>query len=142
MSSITTLRETLAANLAPLAPDWQISAYILADPTPPMIQIFPSDTTYDLVMRRGLDQVNFTIQAVVALAGGDIGAQQQLDTVMDSSSATSIKALIDGNSADTTLGGLVNTLTVSMMTGPRLTTIAGVAMLVTEWEVILYPDGA
>ena len=139
--SISDLRQALATSLAPLQPDFQVSAYILANPTPPTVQIYPSETTYDLVMRRGLDEVHMTIQAMVPLDGGDIGAQQLLDNLMESSGSRSVKALIDGNSADATLGGLVNTLTVNTMTGPRLATINGVPLLVTEWEVILYPNG-
>lgn len=138
--NFTTIREALAANLAPLEPDWQVSPYILDNPTPPTIQIFPTETIYDLTMKRGLDEVGMTIQAIVALTS-DIAAQQLLDSAMDSASLTGVKALIDGTPADSTLGGLVNTLTVNTMTGPRLVSGPSPPWLVTDWTIVLYPNG-
>jgi hypothetical protein len=92
MSSIGPLREALAVNLSAI-PDVQVSAYILANPTPPTLQIVPGGVVYDQAMGRGHDDVTFTVQAIVALTT-DVGGQKRLDRFVENLAPYSVKAAI------------------------------------------------
>jgi len=137
-ATITEIREGLAANLRAGGnlDDWQVSAYPLANPTPPMIQILRGDIEYDYAMKRGLDIVTMMIQALVALSS-DIGSQVRLDPLVAPTGATSVKALLE---ADRTLAGKVANLRVTSVLGDRVAASAtgGGAILVAEWSVDVY----
>jgi hypothetical protein len=62
--TLTQIREGIAANLAVLD-GCQVSAYMLSNPTPPAVHVYPAEVDYDLAMGRGLDQWTFTVQAFV-----------------------------------------------------------------------------
>ncbi len=137
--SVTTIREGLAANLSAI-PEVQVSAYILASaPVGPRLQVFPSNVEYDMTMgsrRSGkhlTDEYTFTVQGMVPL-NEDIGNQQALDRMLDSSGPTSVKTAIE---ADKTLGGACDSLYVSSEAGIQLATSQSMPLLLAEWTVTI-----
>lgn len=118
LTDIATIREGLARNLDSIR-DVQVSAYMLASPTPPAIHIFPASIEYDRAMGRGLDVVNFTIETFVAF-GLDQGGQMRLDRLLSPSGSESVKEAIE---SDKTLGGMVQDLHVSRMSAYRIVTL-------------------
>src|SRR4029077_10195860 len=128
-------RQGLAANLSTLQ-GIQVSPYMLANATPPTVHLYPGgaagDITYDLAFQRGLDNWPFTVQAFVGLTS-DIGAQALLDTFIAPSGSQSIKTVLE---SDSTLGGLVNDVTVVSCTGYRIYRRDGAApVLGAEWHL-------
>lgn len=107
--TLAQIRTGLAANLAGLT-NVQVSAYMLANPTPPCVHLWPTGVTYDLAMQRGYDQWTFTVQAFVALTA-DIGGQKLLDQFIAPSGSQSIKTRLE---SDPTLGGLVEDVSVTI----------------------------
>ena len=140
-ATLTQIREGLAANLAALD-DVQVSPYMLANPTPPTVHLYPGgaagDIEYDLAMRRGLDRWPFTVQAFVG-SPSDIGAQVRLDEFIAPSGARSVKTVLE---ADPTLGGIVGGLQVVSCGGYRLYVFEGRApVLGAEWHVEVLSTG-
>lgn len=132
------IHEALAATLYGIG-GWQVSPYILANPTPPTIFVYPGSpddaTVYDLTQRDSLDVYSFTIQAFVS-HNSDIGAQRKLSELLGRSGPHSVKALVE---ADTSLGGLVDDLRVMRVSGFRLVAPAASAVMVAaEWFVDVY----
>jgi hypothetical protein len=115
MADIATIREGLARNLSTIR-DIQVSAYMLAAPTPPCLHIFPATIEYDRGMHRGLDIVSFTVEAFVAF-GLDQGGQMRLDQLLAPDGIFSVKAAIE---ADKTLGSMVQDTWVQRMSTYRV----------------------
>jgi hypothetical protein len=131
MATMAQIREGLAANLEAIS-GIQVSAYMLASPTPPALHVIPSEIAYDRAGSRGLDLVQMTVQAFVAL-GSDIGAQVALDELLAPSGARSVKAALE---ASPTLGGAVQDVWVSAMSGYNVVTIPDRGqMLSADWTV-------
>jgi hypothetical protein len=131
MTSLAAVRAGLAANLDAI-PDIQVSAYMLSNPTPPAIEIHPSQTDYDLALKRGLDRWRFTVRAFVGLTS-DIGAQKRLDRMLASSGSESVKAAVESNPS---LSGVIEDLRVINASGYRQYLREGAsAVLGAEWEV-------
>jgi len=126
------LREALATNLSSL-PNVQVSAYLLANPTPPSIHVVPGMTEYHQTFGGNTAEWwEFSVQAFVA-AVQDIGAQRRLDEMLDDSGASSVKVAIE---SDTTLGGACDDLIVLRRTGYQIYTPDGRgAVLGAEWTV-------
>jgi hypothetical protein len=136
--TVAQIREGLAANLAGIA-GVQVSAYMLANPTPPTIHVYPGQIEYDGAMIRGVDRWTMIVQAFVGLVS-DIGAQVKLDTFIAPSGAGSVKA---GLEADRTLGGLVQSLRVTECSGERVYVREGAGpVLGAEWQVQILASGA
>ena len=114
MADIATIREGLARNLESLR-NVQVSAYMLASPTPPCLHIFPATIEYDRSMHRGLDLVNFTIEAFVAF-GLDQGGQIRLDKMLAPTGLDSVKESVE---RDKTLGQMVQDVWVSRVSTYR-----------------------
>lgn len=130
-ASIAQIRAGLATNLGTIK-DVQVSAYLLASPTPPSIHVLPTSIAYDEVMARGFDNLTFTVQAFVAF-GLDQGAQVLLDLMLAPTGVKSVKTAIE---ADRTLGGTVQTLRVTDMTAYNIVTLGeGRQMLSADWTV-------
>lgn len=123
-------------------PDVQVSAYVLASPTPPAIQIFPPGVMYDYSMgstNEGLSEWTFMVQAFVALTT-DIGSQKLLDRLCAPSGGASVKSILE---ADKTLQATVSTLHVIEQTPGRVVQpIQGSPLLTVEWRVVVYAKGA
>jgi hypothetical protein len=133
VATIDQIREGLRAALDTIA-DWQVSAYMLASPTPPAMHIFPEEIDYDGAMHRGMDTLMFTVEAFAGISS-DIGAQKKLDQMLAPSGATSVKAAVE---ADRTLGGIVSDLHITKATGYRVYELHGAArapVLGCQWSV-------
>src|SRR5437867_869366 len=110
----------------------QVSAYVLAAPSPPACHVFPASTDYDKAMannfttmgssRAGTDQWVFTIQAFVAEMG-DQQSQMLLDRFLEPSGGYSVKEAIE---VDGSLGGLVDDASVVSMNGYTRYQVEGV----------------
>jgi hypothetical protein len=139
-ATLTAIRSGLKANLDPLTAveGMQISAYLLSSPTPPAIQIYPAETEYDLAMGRGLDRWTLTVQAFFALTS-DVGSQVSLDALLAPAGPLSVKQAVE---SDSTLGGLVDDLSVVSCTGYRVyVRDSGGPVLGAEWEVQVLASG-
>lgn len=90
--NVATVREAIAKkikdHLADLRNDdedfkvqFQVSPYVLTNPTANFIQVFPSASNYNTAMGRGHDARSFTIQVATALTS-DIGAQKAIDHIL------------------------------------------------------------
>ena len=119
MAAVADIRQGLVTNLRTkfAVSDFQISGYTLSAPTPPCfdIELAGSGVTYDQSMTRGYDEWVFTIRALVPKTA-DIGSQVTLDYMIDASGELSVKEALE---SDTTLGGVVDALKVTNVTGPR-----------------------
>lgn len=135
-TDIATMREGLARNLESLR-NVQVSAYMLASPTPPCLHIFPATVEYDEAMHRGVEFVNFTIEAFVAF-GLDQGGQIRLDQMLSPSGLQSVKESVE---RDRTLGQMVQDLRVTRMSAYRTVQLPNQndEALSATWLVTVYP---
>lgn len=141
------LVEGLAANLSTIE-GFQKSAFLLANPTPPAVEIEPLPTEYDKTFQRGLDQWMFLVRVFVGLTT-DIGSQKRVLRMMAPSGFMSIKQAVE---SDTTLGGSAQDLEVTKCSGYKLfireTTTPGRPgsisgpLLGAEWTVRVLVRGA
>jgi len=128
---ITPVRLALADNLSAIS-GIQVSAYMLPNPTPPTVHIYPAEIQYDLAMDRGMDLFYLTVQALSG-SPDDRAAQQNLDAYLSGDGEQSFKAAIE---ADRTLGGSCDDLIVESMSGYRLYSFQDRApALGAEWRV-------
>lgn len=101
MATLAQIRDGLRENLSSLS-GFQISPYVLANPTPPVAWVRPSSETF-VEYHRAMgaaatrNEWHMVIQVYVATAT-DIGAQKKLDSLIDS-----IKGVVE---SDKTLGGI------------------------------------
>lgn len=131
MASIADIRQGLATNLTEIT-GIQASAYVLASPTLPSVEVFPPEITYGPVMQRGIDEHVFTVRVSIADVS-DISSQKQLDEYMESEGDRSIKQKLE---ADKTLGGACSYLRVTGCSGTRRATREGAGpVLITDWRV-------
>ena len=68
---------------------------------------------YDQTMQRGTDQLTLILRGIVQV-GDTVEAQQNMDSWLDPSGSTSVKALVEN---DRTLGGKVDDLRVTQVRG-------------------------
>lgn len=127
------IRFGLAKNIRDFLVDgFQVSEYMLSDPTLPCIWIMgPSEINFDTAMRRGGDEIMVLVQAMIAMVD-DIGAQQILDELCDGSGRMSLKEAIQ---TDTTLGGICDDLRVVRSSGFLVYERAEGNILGAEWTV-------
>jgi len=140
--SLEALRLALADNLSTLD-GVQVSPYLLANPTPPAIMIYPGEITWDLAARRGLDMWRFTVQAIVG-SNTDQGAQMLLDQLLDPNGTNSLKTAIE--TADTGsltyLGGIAGDVSAISTTGYKVyIREQGGPVLGAEWTVQVLAAG-
>lgn len=133
MSDLATIRQALADSLASLEDAGvQVSAYLIATPTPPTVQVLPRGQEYDKSFARGLDRRDFTVQGFVPVNESD-ETQKLLDELMAPTGAKSIKTLIE---SDKTLGGTIGGLQVTSDSGYSMQQHpAGFWTLLCEWTV-------
>lgn len=111
------IREALADSLAALKDSAQVSAYRLSSPTYPTVFVVgPEEIDYHKTMQSGIGGFPMTVMALTGNAS-DIGAQQTLDELVSATGKKSVKAALE---ADTTLGGVVDSLIVRSCSGYRL----------------------
>lgn len=140
-STTAQIREAMRAALADptngLADEWlQISAYMLALPQPPAIDIRPGGTEFDTAMARGNDDMTFLVRAMVAF-NTDQGSQIQLDKAIDATGTSSLKTALEH---DKTLGGVVSDVHVKDVSPYKALLIENVPpMIAAEFEVTVYP---
>lgn len=115
MTNPADLREALRANLAAVT-GCQVSAYLLANPTPPCLMILGGAVEYDRAMIRGADTWTYTVQALAGLVT-DQGAQRTLDTWRRSSGTGSVKAAAE---TDRTLGGNAHDMKVTAVSADAI----------------------
>lgn len=137
MATLEQIREGLKANLAAIT-GVQVSAYMLAQPTPPAICVFPGPIDYDQAMARGVDKWMLTIRAFAGLTS-DEGAQIVLDRFLAPSGATSVKQAAE---SDKTLDGVVASVRVVSCTGYGVYQFEGrPPLLGADWSVEIYATG-
>lgn len=139
-ATLAQVRKGIATNLGAIS-GVQVSPYMLSNPTPPMLYVFPDEVDFDLTMHRGLDCFRLTIQAMIGFVG-DEGAQTLLDTLIDPNDSSSVKKAVE---SDKTLGGVVDDLRVTKQTGYRLYEVPNVGrgmssaqIIGAEWTVEVY----
>lgn len=135
--TLAELRAELAENLSAIT-GVQVSAYMMANPTPPSIEVVPDEVNYDQTMQRGMDHWRFIVRAY-ASAANDQAGQMLLDLMLAPSGGSSVKAALE---ADRTLDGKAQTLRVVQATGYRIYGRAGgPEYLGCEWTVDVYAAG-
>lgn len=126
---ITEVREALATGLDAGLDGWQVSPYPLSSPTPPMVEIGRrAPLSYDRAFQAGVADLPLVVRALVPFST-DVGGQRKLDALL---APDAIKAVIE---SDTTLGGLVDDLHVSEVSGEQLFPRGGANYLGCEWSV-------
>jgi hypothetical protein len=138
---MTELREGIRGNLAAI-PGCQVSAHVLANPTPPSLWVEPDPVEgvqYDRAMARGLDLWTFLVWALAGTVT-DRGAQDRLDGFIASAGGSSVKAAVE---ADRTLGGVAMDCRVTRCVGYSAYERAGLnaAYLAAQWTVEVHADG-
>lgn len=134
MATIREIRHALAAQLQE-AIGFQCSPYVLANPTPPTLQIRPGaraphKTMGPIAVAHSTRE--FFVQAIVAHVN-DAGSQDLLDEFMESGQ---VDAALE---ADPTLGGLVGGILCTGDSGYQiLVTGDNRALLTSEWAVTVY----
>lgn len=137
MTSLTDIREGLAANLATIS-GLQQSAYLLSNPTPPAAEVQPDEVEYDRSFQRGTDRWQLIVRCFVG-ATSDVGAQKRLDRMLASSGADSVKQALE---SDRTLGGAADDVRVVRCTGYRIfARDGGASVLGAEWTVQVLAQG-
>lgn len=135
MSELTQIRQALADALTVgLGSGFQVSAYLLSNPTYPSVQMFPSDIQFHQASQNGLAFWRFTIRVLFSLST-DIGAQQNLDALMGENSS-GVKAAVE---ADPTLAGACDNLIVRTVGNYQTYVSAGgQQILAADWTVEIY----
>lgn len=136
MTTLQDIRQAIADTLK-AALGVQISPWMLSNPTPPAGHVFPSNVDpHKTFGPGGLEEWTFTLQMFVGEAGGDVGAQIKLDEYLRGSS--SVREVLE---ADPTLGGVVEDLTVTNISGYRNFVTQGRAnVLGAEWTITVLID--
>lgn len=144
MATLAEIRAGLATNLrsdAGIGQDFQVSPYLLGDPTPPCIWVFPDEIDYAQAMQEGLDKWTLVVQAFV---GGvaDQGAQVVLDQLLAPTGAYSVRAAVE---SDSTLAGVADDLTVTKCTGyqvydnpAHLKALSSAQLIGAQWTVEVF----
>lgn len=141
MASLAGIREGLAANLGSLK-GCQVSAYVLPNPTPPTIEVYPDaaeGTEYHQAMRNGLHIWRLAVRGMVSVNDG-VGAQMKLDEWLADTGASSVFAALE---SDTTLGGLVAQVVVRGHSGYQEYARDGLegSVLAVVWNVDVFAAG-
>ena len=137
MSDLGQIRLAMADALSGI-PNVNVSAYMQANPTLPVIWVKPSSEPgiqYHRAMQDGVEFWTLTVQAFVGTLL-DRTAQENLDRLIDRAAPHSVKAALE---LDKTLGGLVSILVVQSCTGYQEYARAdGTTALGAEWTVLAY----
>jgi hypothetical protein len=113
-------------------------------PTVPHFYVGDYTVDFDKVMRRGLDEVEFTC-AVLVSRSDDLSGQRVLDGLLSGAGAGSLKAAIEaarGAPGAYALGGVAHDLHVTRVQSYRLYEVAGIQYLGAELTVRVIGDGS
>lgn len=115
------IRGGFITALGTLQADWSLQEWSSSMSIPPFIAVMGAAVDFDAAMARGADTMMWKIIACRP-ATSDIGQQKLLEQIVDPTSATSIKTLLE---ADRTLGGVISWCAVRSATAPELYTAPG-----------------
>lgn len=109
----TQIQTTLSGTVSPVIENLQVDGRLVPSPTPPAIDIYPSDPFQDaLTFGKGHNMFFITVRARVSTADNE-GGQELLLSMMDPEASTSmLKAILSSK----TLGGVVSN--ISIVDGP------------------------
>jgi hypothetical protein len=142
-ASLAQIREGLRQQLAEID-GIQCTGYLIANPTPPALEITLDDDSEYLTMQRGAITWKFLIRAYAGLAEA-LGAQKKLDELMATDGPTSVREAIEAKAAGdltVTLGGIVQDVAVTTLRGPRFYQRAdGITYIGAEWLVDVIAAG-
>lgn len=117
MATVAEIRTALASALSSIA-DTQVSGYLLANPTAPVLHVGLGSSSFTQSMRgasaTGHMEREFVVECLVQ-NGTDRTAQTKLDELLDITGSKSINAKIE---ADPTLGGVVDFAMVTEASQP------------------------
>lgn len=133
MASITDIRTALATQLGTIR-GLRVEASVPDAPKPPTAIVIPQGITFDLAMRRGLDEFDFSVLLIVGRMS-ERSAQASLDAFCNPSGSSSIKACVV---SDPTLGGAVQSARVTNMRNYGSLTIGDTDYLSAEFAVQVY----
>lgn len=111
-ATLEQIRLGIAAALQAI-PGLQANGYMMSQPTPPAVEVFPAEVQYHQAMGQGLHGWTITVRGFVGLSS-DIGAQKLLDRWLAPTGDHSFREAIE---ADQSLGGIVDAVTVQMASG-------------------------
>lgn len=150
MADFDDIRRGLAANLATLKPGYQASPYLLANPTPPMVQVagirtieydiaFQNSSGYDLTGDRIIVVLEACLRTSIDIAG-----QQELDRLHGPSSLKAAvesddkltSRMLDNGSVEPGHAPACDALRVTDYTGQAQFTLEnGTKVILATWEV-------
>jgi len=138
---VKALRLALAAKLEVIPDLLQVSAYMLAQPSPPAAHIIPGPIDWHRALQDGMSSMDFVVQVFVPTTT-DQGSQELLDLMLATTGEHSVKAAIekkDPGQNRRNLGGACSDLLVTTTTGYRQYKGAnGAEMLGADWNVTVY----
>jgi hypothetical protein len=120
ISDLSAVRKGIVANLSAVFP-FQVSPYMLSNPTPPALYVVPNGIDFDASMQRGYDRLYFLVRLVVA-NNLDVPSQSALDDMCSPVGATSVKTALE---SDVSLGGAVSYARVAKVSAPHLLVTPG-----------------
>ena len=126
MTTIAEVRAALAEACGIRA-----TAYITDSVNTPVAVVSLNEVNYDVVMGRGADQWNYTV-TVYTSRTDDVRAQKYLDDLREPTGATSLKTLIE---ADTALAELVDYVVVRSASPVQAQPVGQVTYLLVEFTV-------
>lgn len=145
MTVLAAIRQGIAAKLTDAIDELQVSAFMLADPSPPAAHVVPTQTIFDAAFSRGADDVTLMVEVFVSDNAGDEGAQLLLDEYLEPFGARSVKQALevpDDPSGRVTLGGACYDLRVQRVEGYRIFQREGRApALGSQWVVHVTTPG-
>jgi hypothetical protein len=138
VADLTALRVGLKTNLQSLIaanPTLTVSAYVMNNPTPPVVWVRPALDIlidYHLAMKNGYEAWHLLVQAWAG-AIDDVSAQQTADAYLASTGTSSVKTAIE---SDRTLGGACNDLFIHECRGyAEFSRPDGVSLVGAEWDI-------
>lgn len=132
MTELTQIRQGLADALsASLGEAFQISPWLLSNPTPPSVQIAPLEIAYHQAMGNGHATWTFRVRVLLPLST-DIGAQQTMDELLGVTGTSLIKEALE---AEPTLGGACDDLIVRGADNYQTYVSDNGEMLGADWAV-------
>lgn len=134
MSSITDIRDGIAANLATIS-GLRTSAELPDNPSPPIAVVQLNNITYDQAFKGGMTFYNFTITVIVGRVAERL-AQQRLNAYA-STGTGGIKAALQ---SDKTLGGHAFDVRLQEMTNIGAITLGEQQYLAAEFSAIVYAE--